>query len=287
MTGRQPSLSHGLDWAIRDARRIFDAALSAYRPDHVFILTSGGNDSAVPLHLLHEDPRVTGAVHIDTGIKVDAVEPHVRATCEALGLPLLIYRATENTKADGTPDPQRYEDFVEQHGFPGPAQHSRMYQRLKERQIERLCREHEGTVALVTGVRKSESRRRMGTVEETQKRGRTIWVAPITNWTEAHMLEYRATFSVPESPVSRVLGMSGECLCGAFAKPGELAVLKRHFPEAAERIERLQEGKPWGWEEGPPQAWFRYQRGQDFLDESFMPLCVGCDKRWRTFKEGA
>lgn len=244
---------------IEDAHRIFDAALDEHDPTHVFLMTSGGNDSVVPLHLFHKHPRVTAAVHIDTGIKCPDVEPHVEYTCKLYGLPLLIYRASENTKADGTPDPQDFDQIVKEHGFPGPGQHSRMYIRLKQRQIERLVREHKvnfkDRIMLVTGVRKSESRRRMGYVEEIQRFGATVWTAPVANWDDEAMRLYRAHFKLPKNPASEKLGMSGECLCGAYAKPGEFDRLTEHYPEVAARLRNLERdaGCKWAWDGSPPR----------------------------------
>lgn len=264
---------------IEDAHRILNQAFNDHDISHAFILTSGGNDSVVPLHLFKDDPRITGAVHIDTGIRVPETEDHVKATCELFGLPLKIYRAMENTKADGTPDPKCYEDIVKKYGFPGPSQHLIMYTNLKERQVERLMREHRDgnrRVALITGVRKSESRRRMGNVEEIQRRGRQLWVAPITNWDDMAMDIYRTHHNLPISPVSKNLGMSGECLCGAYAKPGELDRLREFYPKTAAYIESIEESSncPWGWEGKPTKAQAKMMR--DMSDPGNMPLCTSC-----------
>ena len=270
---------------IEQAHGILDTVLAIHKPTHAFVLTSGGNDSIVPLHLFHNHPRVTAAVHIDTGIKAPDVEPHVKRTCDDLGLPLLIYRAAENTKADGTPDPQNYDDIVKRHGFPGPAQHRAFYIRLKERQIERLIREHKAKrgdkIALITGVRKTESNRRMGNVQAIQAESGRIWVAPITDWRDADMRAYRAHHNLPESPVSRKLGMSGECLCGAYAKPGELDRIAQHYPDIAKRLRDLQteSGCLWDWEHGPDHQWVEAGRGQGTL--GFTPLCTSCVTRGR------
>jgi 3'-phosphoadenosine 5'-phosphosulfate sulfotransferase (PAPS reductase)/FAD synthetase len=270
---------------IEDAHRILDAALEEYEPTHVFVLTSGGNDSIVPLHLFRDHPSITAAVHIDTGIKAPDVEPHVQTTCDVFGLPLLIYRAMEHTRADGTPDPQNFDDFVRQHGFPGPAQHTRMYNRLKERQIERLIRDHKrghkDRIALITGVRKHESRRRMGYVEETQRFGARVWVAPVANWTNEAMALYRKHYNLPENPASKHLGMSGECLCGAFAKPGELDRIAARYPELGERLRRLERESPtpWGYDGGPASDWVEVSHGQGVL--GITPLCTSCIARGR------
>lgn len=276
------------------ALEIFDRAVATYQPSHVFILTSGGNDSVVPLHLIHNHRPYTAAVHVDTGIGIPETQEHLRAQCEAWGVPLKVYKATENTKADGTPDPQMYDDIVKQHGFPGPTLHTRMYNRLKERQLERLIREHKthhrDKIMLVTGVRRAESRRRMGYVEETQERGARVWVAPVADWTDEMMASYRREHDITPNPVSAKLGISGECLCGAYAKKGELAAICAHYPEVGKRLLDLQDEVtktlPWGWEESPPAWWQESRKGQGFLSEEMHEmLCTSCVKRHRSFAQ--
>jgi len=268
---------------IENAKKIFNRAYEEHQPTHVFLLTSGGNDSIVPLHLFKNDARVTAAVHIDTGIRVPETEAHVRKVCEGFGLPLLVYRAAGNTKADGTPDPMLYEEIVAKHGFPGPQQHSIMYSKLKERQVHRLVRDHrqgaKSRIMLVTGVRKHESRRRMGNAKDIQRKGNQVWVAPVVNWEDNDMLVYRRHYNLPKNPVAENLGMSGECLCGAYAKPGELAQLEKFYPETAAYIKSLEERSscPWGWEQGPDHQWIEYQRGQGSF--GFTPLCTSCISR--------
>lgn len=263
---------------IEEAKQIFNDAYDQYQPSHVFILTSGGNDSVVPLHLFKDDERITAAVHIDTGIRVPETEAHVHRVCKEFNLDVLVYRASENTKADGTPDPMLYEEIIKQHGFPGPQQHKIMYSKLKERQIHRLMRDHnEGKpVMLVSGARKFESQRRMGNTEPIQKNGRQIWVAPVVHWKNEDMATYRQVYKLPKNPVAEKLGMSGECLCGAYAKPGELNTLEKHFPETAKYIRNLEKnaGCPWGWESGPDHQWVELKRGQGTL--GFTPLCSSC-----------
>ena len=69
--------------------------------------------------------------------------------------------------------------------------------------------------------------------------------------------------------------MSGECLCGAYAKSGELAQIKFFFPSTGERLENLQRrvianGFPWRWEEGPPEWWNRMKLSQKFDQWDFL-----------------
>lgn len=265
---------------IEEAKSIVDKAFEENDVSHIFLLTSGGNDSIVPLHLFKDDERVSGAVHIDTGIRVPETEGHVKATCELYGVPLLIYRAQENTKSDGTADPQVYEEIVKKYGFPGPSQHLIMYSKLKERQVRRLVREHKvgkKRIMLVTGVRRTESSRRNRNVQEIQRQGSQLWVSPVANWSDEDMAVYGAHHNLPKNPVAENLGMSGECLCGAYAKPGELEMIKKYYPETANYIESIERnsGCPWGWESKPTAAQSRLMKEVASSREN-MPLCTSC-----------
>ena len=120
-----------------------------------------------------------------------------------------------------------------------------MYNMLKERCVRQLVKEHKqkmfDRIGLVTGVRLSESQRRMGYVEPVQRVGAQLWIAPILHWDEENKLEYMARYSLPRNPVTDKICMSGECLCGAFAKKEEMLDLELNFPETAAEIHQLEE----------------------------------------------
>ena len=84
---------------------------------------------------------------------------------------------------------------------------------------------------LVTGVRTEESTRRMQHVDVVQREGAMLWVAPIHDWTTDDKYAYIAEHDIPRNDVADLLHMSGECLCGAFAKPGELQFIRSLFPD--------------------------------------------------------
>jgi len=168
--------------------------------------------------------------------------------------------------------------------------HNKMYNRLKERQIRRLLRDHKrhrhDRILLVSGCRSQESRRRMGHVEEIQRDGCRVWMAPLHDWSKLDVEACIKSEQLPENPVVRLLSKSGECLCGAFAKKGELAELECFYPCVAKRIRDLEQqvrarGFPWGWEEGPPAWWLRKKRDQrrDETAGRRIPLCMSCEKR--------
>lgn len=264
-------------------------AIDRYRPAKVFSLFSGGDDSICATHVAAQASQFDGAVMIDTGIAVAQTHEHVRAVCERFGWPLLVYRS-----------PYSYDDLVRKHGFPGPAQHTVMYSKLKERAIRSLVRDHKKErgqqVMLITGVRQQESQRRMVTVQtRVDKRGAQIWVSPLFDWTNERKTDYMREHNLPRNPVKPFLHVSGDCLCGAFAQRGELEMLRMFYPTEYARIKALQDevaGQfPWGWDETPPEWFIKIRHGQMPIEvvandehhrltgEKFMPLCWACARR--------
>lgn len=257
------------------ARQILDTAVAEHNPSHVFALFSGGHDSLCSTAIAAEHPRFTAAVHINTGIGIEQTRVFVRETCRAQGWPLIEKR---------TP-PEEYEEMVRTEGFPGPAAHLIAYVRLKERRLDELIREHKqhwlDRIVLVAGVRQEESDRRMGTAQTVRRDGAAVWVNPIIAWQATDRLPFMAQRGLPRNPVVDLLHMSGECLCGAFARPGELEYLAYWFPEVGARIEALQRiaaeaGQPCRWGERPPE---RVPDEQLALPMDLPPLCWSCMRR--------
>jgi 3'-phosphoadenosine 5'-phosphosulfate sulfotransferase (PAPS reductase)/FAD synthetase len=276
------------------ALKVLEEGVERYRPKAVFGLFSGGHDSLTATHVASLHPAFTAAVHINTGIGIEATRDFVRSTCAKRGWRLLEYKATENIDSEGNPDPQIYEDMVMQYGFPGAFMHNKMYSRLKERQLRRLERDYGATakepVVYVSGVRSQESVRRMRHTEIYQVEGRRVWVAPIHDFTKDDCGEVIRQAGLEFNPVVLHTGKSGECLCGAFAHPGELDEMKfwEETRPAYERIKLLEDkvraaGFPWGWEEQPPAWWTEKKAGQTFMLEydtdSPQHLCWSCNKR--------
>lgn len=258
------------------------------KPDHVILMLSGGNDSLSVSHFtaLALGDQPFHVAHINTGIGIPETRAHVYNVCASYDWPLKEYRAVHNG--------QRYDDIVMEHGFPGPAQHLIMFSRLKERALRQLLREHDGTVMLVSGARKQESARRMRLPDKAvHKDGRKLWCSPFYYLSNEELSDYRQENKIPESPVRQFLCMSGECLCGAFAREGELNEIDQFFPATGKRIRELQRrviagGHPWGWGNRPPAWWTTKQAAdragqQDALEEEYSEevqmLCTSCQSR--------
>lgn len=223
----------GLSDKVAQSHAILNQAFAEHAVAAMFGLFSGGHDSLVATHLASQHPRFTAAAHMNTTIGIEATRRFVRSTSEAYQ-----WRLREFLP------PATYREIVLEHGFPGPGGHRFMYIRLKERSVRQLVREAKtrraDRIMLVTGVRLSESTRRMGNVEPIARDRAQLWVAPILHWTDDDKDEYMALHSLPRNPVVDRLCMSGECLCGAFAKPEEMAELEEAYPEVAEELRGLE-----------------------------------------------
>jgi len=235
-----------IDWTakIKECHDLIDTVLDKYKCSSVIGMFSGGHDSLTACHVASLHPKFTAMAHMNTGIGVRQTREFVYETCNKHNWKLYEKKAAENTKADGTPDPMIYKDIVIKHGFPGPGQHFMMFSKLKDRPLRMLIRElktkHLDKIMLISGVRSDESVRRMGNVELVFQEGARIWTSIIHNWTAKECQEYIRINDLKRNPVVDKLCKSGECLCGAYAAPGEMIELEEAYPEAAAEIRELE-----------------------------------------------
>lgn len=292
--------------AVSFARETVEEAIEEHSPIAKVVMYSGGGDSSVLLDICQEyltGPR-DGVLHINTGIGVEATREFVRARLHDLGLRLYEYMPPpmpepwnhqlaakldpallDRLRALPWADMTTYEHFVATFGFPGPAGHRLVYTRLKERALESFLRDVKDKrgqrVLLLTGVRTKESQRRMVTSgERVQRRGGQVWVAPINHFSNEQMHDYRERRHLPRNEVSDHLHMSGECICGAFATPGEKELLRFFYPEVAEYLDGLEKmaeamgHRACKWGAGKlPKALEEWKKGLPATG----PMCSSCD----------
>lgn len=269
---------------MKSPQEILSIAIDRFRPTKVILMFSGGHDSLVNSHVcasILQAQKISFTVyHGDTTIGIPETQEYVISVCGLFGWPLAIRRPPK--------DGDRYDELVKKFGFPGPTKHAHqiMYRCLKERALnafvthECKSKPHARENALLcSGVRREESRIRMGYVNEATKDHSKVWVNPIFYWTDKQCEEYMAHHSLPRNPVKDKICISGECLCGAFAGREEFAELTACYPKVAARIEALhkiaiENGHPWPWSSGPNEWRKNYPLRQ--LD---MFMCVGCEQK--------
>lgn len=268
------------------ARRIAADGTNYYRRGRKIaarcILLSGGDDSTAIAHLFRES--ATHIVHVNTGTGVPETTEYVRSLAKLWGIQLI----------EATP-PDSYEDLVLGRvktkagediwpgGFPGPGSHGVMYQRLKERALDKarhqlgIANSRTQCAVWIAGRRREESKRRAD-IPLHESDGSVIWVSPVANWTKLDLNTYRSMNpDIPRNPVAAQLHMSGECLCGAYAHPGELDELGFFYPAVKARIVALQEQvKAAGYVE-PHCVWGHGQGGKVSKPGR---LCTSCDARF-------
>lgn len=264
---------------MKSPQEIVQEAIERYKPVAIYVGFSGGNDSRAVAHWMMNNVPGCRPFHANTGIGIERTRQYVRDTSAANGWNLAELRALEDCG-------QSYEDLCLKHGFPGPDGHQLMYSRLKERCVRLLVKRSKAghprraKVLIASGIRHDESLIRMGYAgREINVVRAQVWVNPIYWWTREQRDAYNAASGMPENPVTKALGMSGECGCGAFAHPGELARWRAVDPSFGETIDRiagrvLDRGYTWNWEGRPPKGGHNPSQMGMFQ----RPLCVGCEK---------
>ena len=252
------------------AHQIIQEAIEKYKPVATISLFSGGRDSTVVTALSSQ--YLSHVAHINTGIGIPETSEWVEQTCKDWSLPHIELL---------TP-PQTYFDIIQKgNGFPGYGVHYICYRLLKERRLEDLRNmfvqnPRQDRVLFITGVRASESTKRMklSYTEPCKRKGSTVWLNPIVDFTTKDVTEYSAKHNLPRNPVVDLLHISGECLCGSFARPNELTEIEMWFPHVGRMIRSLEERVramglrrcEWGWSNATRQGTL------------FPPgiLCAGC-----------
>jgi len=257
-------------------RAIVQNAIDEYQPEEIFVGFSGGGDSLLCLNLAKKYFPVK-AFHANTGIGIEKTRKFCRDYCKKNNIELVEIFAKEDCGQD-------YDEIVIEHGFPGPAMHYKFYQRLKERPIRELHRRYKkkrgGKIMMLTGIRHDESTIRAGYKNKiVDVIDGVVWVNPAYWFTGQQKYDWLKDHDIEQNPVSKIIGMSGECLCGAFASKGELEQVRMIEPETADRIEQLTKkvkdaGWGWPWYGKPHDSYMLEKNGQQNLF-----FCNGCGKK--------
>lgn len=280
---------------IKDFDDILGAAILQFRPKKILVGFTGGSDSLTLLHLMLQNGISFQPFFCNTGIGVHEQWEFIREYCKLQGLALIEQNVVYKT----------YKQMVMVNGFPGPSQHTLMFRNLKEKSIRFINNYFNKDTIVISGVRVSESeKRKINVSSPIQVIDGIRWVSPMMNWDEDDKDEFLETNKIEKSPVSKCLGMSGECGCGSYALPGERQKIKDcGYKRFGKQIDDLQEtlfniGFTWGWDDPVPQGkeyvvvmekifpgWSELKSHQKAVSKMkkngeqdlFMPLCHRCE----------
>jgi 3'-phosphoadenosine 5'-phosphosulfate sulfotransferase (PAPS reductase)/FAD synthetase len=230
-----------------------------------YALFSGGKDSMTLAHVLASQDMLEGVVAFDTGIAVPDWRPFIEDVCRQQGWDLTIL-STHDSKF--LKEPVTYEALVRRFGFPGPGMHGYFMTYLKGRCISQFRKLHPHAL-LASGVRAGESKRRLSNTRQwSVMEGMPVW-APLWDWTTEETWKYMHTHGLTRAPAYSTLGISGDCLCGAFASSGERETIAQVYPEVDARLCALEREVSGCWSVG------KKRRGVSSTAERL--ICVECD----------
>lgn len=222
---------------------------------------SGGKDSGMVLDQADKKGELYGVFHIDTKTGVKVTQDFVKDVCQSRGLKLFIRTPTPLAFA--------YVAFCLEFGFPGPSMHSAVMKLLKYNTMKKFVQEPEfkgRNPAILGGIRKFESKERMGNYDAPITQDGTLWfVNPIFYRSDGEVYSYFLDNKLKRSPSYETMGFSGECNCGAFATHDEAKRLQQTDPDRADFISWIEEGiQRWGTPEAKKHSkWGRGEYGMD------------------------
>lgn len=244
------TLAEYIDYEPHTPDQIIQSAI-AEGHDRFYGMYSGGQDSTCTTHFVAENypDNFVGVIHADTGVSLEATRKFVIEYCKEMEWPLFFTKPPKrkrNTEQHGTEF--TYEAFVMQYGFPHAKSHPWMMAYLKKFGWENFMhnlRKKEPGATLISGVRKSESVARMKlkayTQMEIHEDNQCVYVPPFLYKTGYQVSRYFFEHGLKKSPAYDMgFGISGECMCGAFADPWERELIRQNDPPLYARIVKLE-----------------------------------------------
>jgi phosphoadenosine phosphosulfate reductase len=197
---------------------------------------SGGRDSALACYIAHKVAVIKGwgfrLVFINTTIAIPDTVEYVHKYANWLGVNLIELRPKHS-----------FEELAPKYSWPSLWHNRWCYYHLKrDPTIEYLERSYKKGDLVVMGIRGSESLFRLLNYDKvfTNKcYGDGLCVHawyPILHLTDIEVEQLIKKFSIPENPVWRRVGISGECLCLAGTTEQKLIRIAIHYPNVMMKL---------------------------------------------------
>ena len=259
---------------------------------HFYVAYSGGKDSGVVLDVIAKNfpDYFKGVVFVNTGIATKATIDYIIEYCNKRKYKLFILRPEDvkrkiKTIRGDVGEEFSYEKLVLNYGFPQQTFHTVTMRHLKYFPLRKFIYDRlelGETPCIVGGIRKNESaRRKMKWKKYFYNDGKMWFVSPIFFKDDSWVYNYFIKNDIKRSPVYDTLHISGDCLCGCFAKKEELKLLQMFHPEVFKDIKRIEKlVKEKGTEEAKKQtSWGIHNQTTESIEsqsqlESF--VCSEC-----------
>tara|TARA_R110002020_G_C16118145_1_gene760115 strand:- start:45 stop:974 length:930 start_codon:yes stop_codon:yes gene_type:complete len=242
-------------------KEAIDSGLSDF-----YVAYSGGKDSGVVLDIVAKNfpDYFKGVVFVNTGIGTQATIDYITDYCKKRNYRLFILKPQDvkrkiKTKRGDVGEEFSYEKLVLNYGFPQQPFHTVTMRHLKYFPLRKFIYDRlklGEKPCIVGGIRKNESaRRKLKWNKYFYNDGKMWFVSPIFFKEDSWVYDYFLKNDIKRSPVYETLHISGDCLCGCFAKKEELKLLQIFHPEVFDEIKRLEKlVKEKGTEEAQAQT---------------------------------
>lgn len=270
-------------------KELADRVKRDYDPYAVIVGLTTGFDSNVALKLATMFFDVTAAFTCNTSIAaIETLQNCEKVAKDVYGLKHICKAPPYGGKKENN---NAYFEIVKQHGFPGktPTAHGWMYRWLKDHTVGKIVssirqNKRNRNIVIISGARRHESVRRMGTSKDITAQGSNIWVNICNEWTNSEVNSFAMDNRLDDlrSPISKTIGISGECFCGCYSQKGELTEIKHASPSTYEKIMHIQKwlhentNMKWDWESGPSKGFIKEKYGQLNMFSPQMIMCSTC-----------